>query len=71
MSQQDVMDALEKIGKPVSRGEIAKFLKQDIVLVSHSIARLVKGNDIKIIEINREQAMKIYKCKRRMRLYYL
>jgi repressor of nif and glnA expression len=71
MSQGDIIDVLEKIKRPMSRGEIAKELNDEGSHVSHSIARLIKGRCIKIIEIDRNEALKRYKCKRRMRLYYV
>ena len=71
MSQSEIIDILEKIKRPMSRGEIAKELNQDCCLASHSIMRLVKSHSIKIIEIDRYEAMEKYKCKRRMRLYYI
>lgn len=71
MSQSDVLDVLERIKRPLSRGEIARELNDDGAHVSHSIARLIKGRCIKIIEIDREEALVRFKCKRRMRLYYV
>ena len=71
MGQEEVLLILEKYKKPMSRGEIAKALEADMHLVSHAIQRLIKGDFIKIIEIDRYQAMERYRCKRRMRLYYV
>ena len=71
MSQEEVIRILEKVKKPLSRTEIAKILNKDLINISHSIARLIKGHQIKIIEIDREQAMIEFHCKRRMRLYYI
>jgi len=71
MSQQEVIDVLRKSEKPLSRTEIAKELNLSVIGVSHSLMRLVKGRDIKVIEIDRHQALKNYHCKRRMRLYYV
>ena len=71
MPQEDVLKVLEKVKRPLSRTEIAQMLQEDICLVSHLIARLIKGRDIKIIEIDRNQAMEKFHCKRRMRLYYV
>ena len=79
MSQQDVITVLEKNKRPLSVGEIAKELNQHPYRVSHSLRRMLKigddgklvGRDIKIMEIDCRQAMKLYKCKKRMRLYYL
>ena len=71
MGQSDILEVLEKAKEPLSRGQIAQILNFDLVKVSHSISRLIKARDIKVIEINREQAMKKYKCKHRMLLYYV
>lgn len=71
MSQSDILDVLERVKRPLSRGEIANELKDDGTHVSHSIARLIKGHCIKILEIDRNEALKRFKCKRRMRLYYV
>lgn len=71
MTQQEIIDVLKKSGKPLSRSEIAKELNADKILVSHSINRLIYARDIKVIEIDRHQALKLYRCKRRMRLYYI
>jgi TusA-related sulfurtransferase len=71
MSQEEILDVLQKEKKALSRGEIAKLLGDDPVHVSHSIARLIKNHQIKIIEINHVQAIERYNIKRRMRLYYI
>jgi len=71
MSQSDIIEVLEKVHKPLSRKEIAEYLKCDSAIASHSLQRLVKSRSVKVIEINRETAMHKYNCKRRMRLYYL
>ena len=70
MTQEEVYDVLKKEKRPLSRGEIAKILKDDPTHVSHSINKLIKSHYIKIIEINQHQARK-YGCQRRMRLYYI
>lgn len=71
MSQSDVLSVLEKSQRPLSRSEIARALNDNDTHVSHSIQRLIKGRAIKIMEIDRKQAMEHYRCKRRMRLYYV
>lgn len=71
MGQSDIIEVLERIKKPMARCEIARELNANQELISHNIARLVKNNSIKIIEIDRIEAMKLYHCKRRMRLYYI
>lgn len=71
MSQEEVLSALEKFKRPLSRTEIASVINRDKRIVTHAIGKLIKSNEIKIIEINREQAMEKYNCRRRMRLYYV
>jgi hypothetical protein len=70
MGQQEVLSILEKYKKPMSLGEITRASESNVTIISHALARLVKANDIKIMEIDRKQAMKFYKCKHRLRLYY-
>lgn len=71
MGSQEVIDVLERFAKPMSRGEIAKVSGINEIRVSHIIKRLIKYDEVKIIEIDRHQAMKLYRCKRRLRLYYV
>ena len=71
MAQQEVIELLEKNKEPLSRTEIANKLGMDKLRVSHSLQRLEKAREVKVIEINRQQAMERYNCKRRMRLYYI
>ena len=72
MSQQEIIEVLEKHkNKPFTRSEIAALLEIGVTAVSHALKSLVDNNEVKIIEIGREEAMKKYRCKRRIRLYYL
>lgn len=70
MSQERILNVLEKQKEPLSRTEIAVLIKDDIFKTSKSIRKLLRHNEIKCIEINRVEAFKRFKCKRRMRLYY-
>lgn len=71
MSQADILSILERCKKPMASSEIAKELQDNCIHVSHGLAKLVKYGDIKVVEINRKQALERYKCKHRMRLYYV
>jgi hypothetical protein len=77
MGQSEVLNVVEKAGKPLSLGEIAKELGYDVQArcchkgVSHAIAKLLKYRELKCIEIDRFQAKEKYNCDRRMRLYYV
>lgn len=73
MSQEEVIDLLEKVKKPMSAREISEALDIAFALVSCNIKKLVKANEIKIIELTREEAAERYHStnfKRRMRLFY-
>lgn len=72
MSQGDILELLEKKKYPLSRFEICKILDEDGTKVSHSLKKLIFHNEVKYIEINREQSKEFLKFKapkRRMRLY--
>lgn len=73
MSQEKIVKLLEKETKPLSRAEICEKLGLDKTKVSHNIKCLLKYNEIKCIEIDRNQAREFYgkKYGHRMRLYYL
>ena len=71
MGQAEVIEVLEKSKVPLSSKEIAIILKDTECKINYILNRLYKYNEIEIIELNKELAMKFYKCKRRMRLYYL
>ena len=72
MGQGDILEALQEQKKPLSIPEIAKILDtESIRTVFALVKKLLKTNDISCIEIPRDLAMKMYRCKRRMRLYYV
>jgi len=71
VSQSEVIDVLQKANKPLSRTEIAMLLNQEATKISFLLKKLLRGGDIKVVEINRKQAIKNYNCKRRMRIYYI
>lgn len=69
MGQGDILETLDKLNKPCSRGEIAKIMGLDPVKISHWLATLIKHHEVMIKEISRQEAAK-YNCKRKIRLYY-
>lgn len=71
MSQQDVLNILIEFNKPVSRGEIAKELDEQPCKISKILLKLLIQKEIKCIEIDKEQANKMYNCRRRIKLYYI
>jgi len=71
MGQQDIINVLKKNKKPLGCSDIAKKLNVSTTSVSHLLAKMFKRREIKVIEINAYQAMELYNCDRRMRLYYI
>jgi len=71
MSQSEIIDLLEKEEKPLSVGEISKLLDGNQKKISRGLAMMVKYGEVSFIEINRIEAMKNYKCKHRMRLWFI
>ena len=71
MSQEEVYNTLKESGEPLSAKEIAGLIKRDMRIVFTAINVLVKYKEIKVVEISRQEAMKRFSCKRRMRLYYV
>ncbi len=71
MSQGEILDILKKEKKPLSAREIIEQLDINPKRVYVLIKILLKYEEIKCIEIPRDLAMKLYRSKRRMRLYYV
>lgn len=71
MTQTEIIEVLEKAKRPMSRKEIAIEANLNKCVASHNIARMIKNRTLKIIEIDRIEAMERFNCKRRMRLYYI
>lgn len=71
MSQGEVLDILKKEKRPISAKEIIEKLDLNEKRVYVLLGILLKYDEIKCIEIPRDLAMKMYRSKRRMRLYYV
>ena len=69
--QEEIIEVLRNENKPLSGQEIAKKLGETKIKISMRIKQLIKFEEIRCIEIPRDLALKIYHCKRRMRLYYV
>ena len=70
LGQAEIIEALEKLNKPCSRGEIAAIMGLDPIRVSHLLATLVKHEEVEVQIIDRHEASK-YHCKRSIRLYQI
>ena len=71
MSQSEKIDLLEKGVKPLSVGEIAILLDDNQKKISRCLAMMLKYNEVCFVEIDRIKAMENYKCKHRMRLWFV
>ena len=71
MSQRDVIKILEKAEEPLSVGEIAKILDDNQKKISKDINKMLQYDEVCFVEINKEVALEKYKCKHRMRLYFV
>lgn len=71
MGQDDVLKALKKINEPLSVGEIAVIIGCFPSEVSKDLNKLIQYKEVKFKEIDRIIAMSKYKCKRRMKIYYV
>lgn len=71
MGQQEIIDTLEKSKVPLSAHEIANRLNERLDKISHIISMLEKYGEVQFFELNKSLAMKFFKSKRKLKLYYL
>ena len=71
MSQSEIINLLEKKTTPLSVGEIAILLDDNQKKISRCLASMLKYHEVSFIEIDRIKAMKNYKCKHRMKLWFV
>jgi len=70
IGQEELIEILEKLVKPASRGEIAKIGGKNPIWVSHMLCKLIQHDEVQCIEIDSEESAK-FGCRRKIRLYYL
>ena len=73
MAQSEILELLEKAESPLSRKEISDILGINLSGISIALKKLLGHHEIQAIEINRNEAKKIYKDKapcRRMNIYF-
>jgi hypothetical protein len=74
MGQQEIMNILEELNRPVSKREICELLDECGIKINHILARMIKGGEVSYKELDRDKAREMFKDKppsRRIRLYYL
>lgn len=71
MGQVDVLEVLENSKTPLSAAEISKILGECEKKIHFIIHKLEKHKEIEYFELNKDLAMKFFKSKRKLKLYYL
>lgn len=73
MSQQQILDLLQKKKEPLSRSQIAEQLNQDPIKVSHLLCKLIDTNEISFKEFDRHKASEMNNVTvyRRTRFYFV
>jgi hypothetical protein len=70
IGQEELIEILEKLTKPASRGEIAKIGHKNPIWVSHMLCKLIQHKEVFYTEINSEESAR-FGCRRTIKLYYL
>lgn len=70
MTQQEVIDVLEKSNVALSLKEISELTKLSAIVVSRSLKIMEKYGEIKIFYLPCYIARKFYKTKRGLKLYF-
>lgn len=71
MGQGEILEVLEESKVPLAIREMARMMDEAEEKIAHTLRRMLKYGDVKCVELNKDLAMKFFKCKRRLRLYYL
>jgi len=71
MGQSEVIKFLKKQKEPLSRGEIARGMKEHPNKITRILSQLLKYDDISFIELNRFKARERVGTCRRIMLYYV
>jgi predicted transcriptional regulator len=71
MAQSEIIELLEKQTQPLSVGEIARLLGAVPTKISRDLNKLIQYHEVMYKEVDTKTAMEKYKCKRRMRIYFM
>ena len=71
MGEEEVENILAESEVPLALREIAEKLDSTTIKVSMILKRMIKSNQVEIMEINKILAKKFYNNCSRMRLYYI
>lgn len=70
MGQLDILEVLEKSERPLAGSEIANALGENPKKIFNQLAKLLKFEEVKMVEIDRHKAQRCFKSYKKMRLYY-
>jgi predicted Zn-ribbon and HTH transcriptional regulator len=70
MGQSEIIEVLQKSGKPLTANEIAKALDETIQKVLKNMKRLIKYKEVICIEIDKDKSYEKFNSKHKMKLYY-
>ena len=78
MGQDEIMTILKESNVPLSALEIANIMNTrfpdasaDSSAINKKIKQMIKYNEVDVIILPKELALKFFKCKKRLRLYYV
>ena len=71
MSQSEVLELLKKEIEPITVREMSIKLNDSYIKISKDINKMLKYKEVCFIEMDRVEALKKFKCKRRVRLFYI
>lgn len=71
MGQSEILDFLQKQKVPLSSKEISEQMGIRESTILDKLRNMIKYSEVNCMELNKDLSMKFYKCKRRMRLYYV
>lgn len=71
MGQQEVINFLKKQKEPLTGGEIAKGMHERAEKISRFLTKLVKNNEIKYKELDRNEAFRRCGIHRWVKIYYI
>jgi len=71
MGQAEIYNLLCESKKPLTAHEIADILQIDPFKVIRPLKMLLKFNEIQAVELDKDLSRKVYKCKKKIRVYYI
>lgn len=70
MGQAEIIKLLQRVGTPLTARQISNILGEPECKINKRLSKMI-GNAIECEDIDRKLAMKLYKSKRCLRIYFL